>query len=77
MDKDFEKDVIRIANHIDESLEGESVLHCLAALTVVIGAALAEDVVGQIEEFEDIDKALALMTKGIRAAYINYRRIND
>jgi hypothetical protein len=77
MDKDFEKDVIRIANHIDESLEGESVLHCLAALTLVIGAALAEDVVGQIEEFEDIDAALDVMSKGIRAAYMDYRRTND
>ena len=73
---EFEQEVIRIGNLIDQALEGEDVLHCLAALTVVIGCALAEDVVGQVEEFEDIDKALTIMSSAIVASFHNYRRNN-
>lgn len=74
-EQEFKKNVLRIANNIDETLENEDILMCLAALSLVIGACLAEDVTGEYDSFEDLDSSLKVMNDAIRAAYYDFKGV--
>lgn len=74
-EEQFRKNILRIANNIDETLENEDILMCLAALSLVIGACLADDVTGHYDDFEDLDVSLKVVNDAVRAAYYDFKGV--
>lgn len=69
--QEFAENVTRIANNIDDVLDTEDVMLCAAALTLVLGHMLADDIIGKYENFTDLDESLMFIISAVRGAYLD------
>lgn len=66
-----------LGERIDELLDGEDVMVCMATLARLMGTGLAADVIGRVPKFDDIDVSIKLLEGAIRAAYSDVKRAMD